>query len=71
MKIYPYDIKTYRILNASDGEWLLSNNRAKIVQQDNMSVTIEVTTGKSSSFDLIYRCKDIGDIVSNIKIFSL
>ena len=71
MKIYPYDIKTYRILNASDGEWLLSNNRAKIVQQDNMSVTIEVTTGKSGSFDLIYRCKDMGDIVSNIKIFSL
>ena len=32
MEIYPYDIKTYTILNAYDGEWILSNNRAKIIQ---------------------------------------
>lgn len=71
MEIYPYDIKVYKVSNASDGRWLLSNNRAKIIQQDSKSVTIEVTTGKSSSFDLIYRCESMNDIISNIKILSL
>lgn len=54
--IYPYDIKTYQIINSlGNGIWSIDNNyKAKILKQDNNSVSIEVTTGKSGFFNLIY-----------------
>ena len=70
-EVYPYDIISYSILNATGGRWLLSNKRARIKSADDQSVTIEVITGRSGSVSLIYRIDGMEDIVFNINILSL
>lgn len=71
LKVYPYDIVEYKILNAEGGAWALSNNRARILNQSESSVKIEITTGKSGSVSLIYSTKGIEDVIQNIEILSL
>ena len=61
--VYPYDTKTYTIVNLNGGTWKLSNNKAKITAQTDSEVTIVITTSKSGSIDLIYN-KDENDIIS-------
>lgn len=68
--VYPYDTKTYTIVNLNGGTWKLSNNKAKITAQTDSEVTIVITTSKSGSIDLIYN-KDENDIIYNITIKSL
>lgn len=68
--IYPYDIKEYDIIGASGGQWIINNNLAKIVTQTETAVTIEVISGKSGKFSLIYRTED-DDIELKITILSL
>lgn len=68
--VYPYDTKTYTIVNLNGGIWKLSNNKAKITTQTDSEVTIVITTSKSGSIDLIYN-KDENDIIYNITIKSL
>lgn len=68
--VYPYDTKTYTIVNLNGGTWKLSNNKAKITAQTDSEVTITITTSKSGSIDLIYN-KDENDIIYNITIKSL
>lgn len=68
--VYPYDIKTYKIANAENGTWALSNNKATITEKTSSSVTIEITTGRSGTVDLIYK-KDGENIVLPITIKSL
>lgn len=69
--IKPYDIIEYKIINAENGFWTISNDKAKILSQDEYSVTIEVTTGKSGNFDLIYNRVDEDDIILKVIIESL
>ena len=69
-EVYPYDIIQYTISNLRGGQWHLSNNRARILETTDASVTIEITTGKSGSVSLVYNYDGI-DIVHNIKILSL
>lgn len=69
-EVYPYDIVQYEVLNSAPGAWYLSNNRAKIIEQTESSVKIEITTGKSGSVSLIYRSGS-ADIKFDIKILSL
>ena len=66
-EIYPYDIVDYAIEGANGGTWSVSNNKVKIIKQDELTVTIEVISSKSGSFDLIYG----NDLVFPIKIKSL
>lgn len=68
--VYPYDTKTYTIVNLNGGTWKLNNNKAKITTQTDSEVTIVITTSKSGSIDLIYS-KDENDIIYNITIKSL
>ena len=68
--VYPYDTKTYTIVNLNGETWKLSNNKAKITTQTDSEVTIVITTSKSGSIDLIYN-KDENDIIYNITIKSL
>lgn len=68
--VYPYDIIQYSIEGFTGGKWSLSNDKARIVSQNDTSVTIEIITGKSGSVDLIYRL-DEQDIIYNILIKSL
>ena len=68
--VYPYDTKTYTIVNLNGGTWKLSNSKAKITAQTDSEVTIVITTSKSGRIDLIYK-KDENDIIYNITIKSL
>lgn len=70
-QVYPYDIVEYNILNATGGKWLLSNGRAKILNQSEKSVKIEITTGKSGSVSLVYKIDGKQDVIFNIDILSL
>ena len=65
-EVYPFDIVTYSVINASGGSWSLSNGRAKILESDEGTVKIEIVTGKSGDVSLTYN-----DIIFNIKILSL
>jgi hypothetical protein len=56
-KVYPYDIVTYKIMNADGGNWVLSNNKAKIVSSDAATALVEIVSGKSGNFELSY-CVD-------------
>ena len=68
-KVYPFDIVTYKVYNATPGDWKLSNKRARILNSSEDSVEIEIISGKSGDVSLIYGDND--DIVFNIKILSL
>ena len=71
IEVYPYDIIEYQILNSKGGKWLLSNNRARILNQSETSVKVEITTGKSGSVSLIYKVDGMKDVIQNIEILSL
>lgn len=68
--VSPYDIKEYYIINAEGGQWELSNNKAKIQMINTSSVIIEIITGRSGNFNLIYKIND-KEIVFPITIKSL
>lgn len=70
--VYPYDIKVYTIdIEEPAGTWLISNKKAVIREQDATAVTVEIVTGKSGEFDLIYRQEGQNDIIQPIVIQSL
>lgn len=70
-EVYPYDIKTYFTEDLEGGCWLLSNNKAKIIEQNEYSVAVEITTGRSGNVDLIYKSVTYGDVILPIVIKSL
>lgn len=69
--VYPYDKKTYTIKNAENGTWVIGSSKAKILQQDDTTVYIEVTTGRSGNFELKYIRENEEDITLNVTIQSL
>lgn len=71
LNVYPYDIKTYNIIGATGGSWLLDSNRAKILSQDETSVIIEIVTGRSGDFILKYIKDNIEKVAQKISILSL
>lgn len=69
--VKPYDIIEYKVLNAENGFWTVSNDKVKIIEQNDSSVVIEIITGKSGYFDLIYNRENEENIILSIKIESL
>lgn len=69
--VKPYDIEEYKIIRAEKGKWRISNNKAKIISQDGLVAVVEITTGKSGKFDIIYERENEDDIVFPIVIESL
>lgn len=69
--VYPYDKKTYIIKNADNGTWVIGSSKAKILQQDDTIVYIEIITGRSGKFELKYVRDNEEDIILNINIQSL
>ena len=67
LEVYPYDIKDYSVEGVSGGVWSISNNKAKIIKQNDLTVTIEITTAKNGNFNLRYG----EDLILPIKIKSL
>ena len=70
-ELYPYDTATYTIVGSNNGQWVINTKKAKILSYDDNTVTIEITTGKSGNFDLIYRYDEDTQIVLPIQILSL
>ena len=70
LKIYPYDVKTYKIKNAYDGSWYVDSNKIKIVAQDSEQITIDVRTGKSHIFTIVYKRDNEDDITQEVEILS-
>ena len=68
---YPYDIKKYKIVNMSGGVWAIDSDKVKICNQDDNSVTIEIITGKSGSFNLYYNINESNVITFPVTIKSL
>lgn len=69
--VYPYDIVKYEIKNANNGTWNINSSKAKIINIKDSFVTIEITTGRSGNFDLIYKRENEDDIIFPIIIESL
>ena len=69
--VYPYDKKTYTIENAEGGEWVIGSQKAKIINQDETMVKIEIVSGRSGNFELKYIRENQEDIVLPIEIKSL
>lgn len=69
--VYPYEIKTYSIVNAEGGSWSVSNEKANIIARSSSAVTIEIVSSRSGSFNLIYAREDQEDVVLPITIESL
>lgn len=71
-RLYPFDIAEYKIVNVTGGIWKISNNNAKIVEIYDDKITLEVTAGKASSFDLQYIVGEEGAQISlSIQIMPL
>lgn len=69
--VNPYDIIEYSINNISGGSWSIDDNKkAQIIKQEDNTATIEVVTGKSGKFNLIYSVND-NNIIFPIVIESL
>ena len=70
-EVYPYDKKVYTVKNAEGGIWTIGSSKAKIIKQDETTVYIEITTGRSGNFELKYIREGEEDIILNINIQSL
>lgn len=69
-EVYPYDTKVYTINGITGGYWSLDSKKATIVDSDDTTAKVEVTTGRSGDFELKY-IKDENEIVLNVTIKSL
>lgn len=70
--VYPYDVKTYEIRNYSGepGSWFIAEesrkNIVKIASQDQTSATVQIITGRSAKFTLVYKTVDA--IIATLEI---
>lgn len=69
-EVYPYDTKIYTINGITGGTWFLDSKKATIVGSNDTTAKVEVTTGRSGTFELKY-IKDEDEIVLNVTIKSL
>ena len=70
-QVYPYDSKEFVVENATGGTWLVHSNKVNIVAQTDSTVKVNVVTGKSGKFNLIYRVAGADDIIFPVTILSL
>lgn len=70
-QVYPYDSKEFVVENATGGTWFVDSNKVNIIAQTDSTVKVNVVTGKSGKFNLIYRVAGADDIVFPVTILSL
>ena len=61
----------YQIKNISNGEFVVNSDKVKIVKTDMNTCVIDITSGKSGSFDIIYKVDGILQAAMKVKISSL
>ena len=65
--VYPYDTVSYTIKNVdSEGKWILNTKKAKVLNIDSTSITIEIITSRSGNFNLQYIVND--EIVTELAV---
>ena len=74
--IYPYDIKTYKLKNyAGGGSWLIKNESRKNIVKMNVinekEVELQIVTGRSGNFTLVFEASGVEVSSLDIKIDSL
>ena len=70
--INPYDENiVYTIKNSTGGRFVVNSNKVKIIESNDNSLTLNVLTGKSAKFDIIYQKPEEDDVVLNVTIKSL
>ena len=69
--VYPYDEIEYIINNAEGGVWVLDSTKAKIINQTSTAVLVAITTGRSGTFELIYKRDNKENITLEVVINSL
>lgn len=70
-QVYPFDVKTYEIKNCNDGQWLIDDNKIRIVSQNSSSITIEIQRMRSGKFNLSYILEDEIKATLDVSILSL
>ena len=69
VEVESYERYVYSIESAG-GEWSVSNKKARIVKQNDTSVLVEIMSGRSGDFDLIYSHPNGETAIVNIQIQS-
>lgn len=70
-KLFPFDIAYYQIVNLSGGIWQISNEKAKIIEEYNDTIALEIISGKSGSFTLNYIIENEIKVSLPIQIMAL
>ena len=65
-EVYPYDNIIYLIKNTGGGSWSVDSKKINISSMDSESIALQVMTGKSGEFNLIY--KDFSDNEISLKV---
>ena len=70
--VRPFDTNlSYSIVGTSSGAFVVNSNKVKIIEATESSCVLEITSGKSGQFNLIYRRDNEEDIVLDVLIKSL
>lgn len=69
--VNPYDIVKYTIKGIAGGTWSVDNEKIKIVSSDDTLVKLNINTGRSGKFKLIYTLQNEEQIQLNVEIESL
>lgn len=69
--VSPYDTVKYEACNISGGNWIVSNKKAVLESQTELTATVNIVTGKSGNFDLIYEKDGVSILTLPIIIKSL
>ena len=65
-----FDKKSYTLENAENGHWVIGSQKAKIIDQDETMVKIEIISGRSGNFELKYVRDNEEDVILSIEIKS-
>lgn len=69
--VKPYDENiVYSIENTTSGTFVVNSSKVKIIDMDDSSCVVNIITGKSGKFDLIYRVDGEDDVVLTVNIES-
>lgn len=71
LEVYASNIRYNIKYNLSNGEWVVNSNQIKIIEKTKESLVIDVISGHSGKFDIIYRTIGRADIILPVHIESL
>lgn len=69
--VNPYDTVKYTIKGIAGGTWSVNNEKIKIVSSDDTLVKLNINTGRSGKFKLIYTLQNEEQIQLDVEIESL